>query len=318
MLFIALGIFSFLNWQAIYDTIKAAAYKPSVEVAAIERNVVFTSAGTRIFHATQPRVVDAGEFNNSCPRQEAASAIVGCYTPNDEVFIYNVTNEKLNGIEDVTAVHEFLHAVWRRMGSAEQQKIGAELQAVYQEKADAKLKERMAYYERTEKGQEINELHSILGTEMADLSPELEAHYARYFSREKVVQLYDSYQHQYELLETKAKDLQGEMKQLADSITSRTNTYNTEVANMETVIATFNSRARNQGFSSQAQFDAERGQLIRRINALDASRDSINQSIEHYNELRTEYQRIASEIQALNNSLDSFKALERPSGVQQI
>jgi hypothetical protein len=50
------------------------------------------------------------------------------------------------------------------------------------------LKEKLAYYDKTEPGMRDNELHSILGTEYANLSPELEKYYSQYFvDRKRVV-----------------------------------------------------------------------------------------------------------------------------------
>ncbi len=47
---------------------------------------------------------------------------------------------------------------------------------------DERFNQTLEDYKKTEPGQIANELHSILGTEIADLSPELEQHYSKYFN----------------------------------------------------------------------------------------------------------------------------------------
>src|SRR5690606_10396580 len=147
--------------------------------------------------------------------QEKASPILGCYTSADRVFIYDITNEQLDGIEEVTAAHEMLHAVWNRMSSSERASIEKELRSAYEKLGDGTVKERMDYYVRTEPTEIANELHSILGTEVANLSDSLEAYYAQFFNRERVLALHDNYNSLYVSLQDRADVLYMNMESLA-------------------------------------------------------------------------------------------------------
>lgn len=301
--------------QEIQDTIEGFSYTPTQEMAQIGSDLQLTPAAVRIFHATNPTIADAELFNASCQRKEVSSPIVGCYTSHDAIFIYDVSNEKLRGIKQVTAAHELLHAVWARMSAGERERMGALLQEVYSNRADEDLKRRMAYYERAQKGHEVNELHSILGTELGDLGDELEAHYAAYFDRPSVLKLYSGYHEQYKTLEARTQTLQKELDGLAQSITARSDAYERSVNDIEASVGAFNGRARSGDFSSQTQFTRERAQLVARVTALETERTAINADIERYNELYAEYRGTLGELRTLNSSVDSFKTLRPPSSV---
>ncbi len=295
------------------------AYTPSASVKAIEERVVLTPSAVRIFHATAPVVASPEAFNEACPRQELSSPIVGCYTPQDAIYIFDVHNEDLDGIKDVTAVHELLHAVWQRMGSGERERIGGLLEDVHARyMADESLERRMEYYARTQEGQELNELHSILGTEFAELGDELEVHYAKYFDRKKVLALYDSYQEHYDSLRAKVERLQGELEELSSSVGAQNQAYERDARDLDADIRAFNARAQNGSFTGQSQFSAERRILESRVSTLESRRSAINDAIVQYNELYREYKQVAEEIQVLNNSIDSFKVLEESSSLQNL
>lgn len=304
-----------MNRQYAQDQYSVWTFEPSADVVAISDNSGFTEKGKFIFYATKPSVEDQAGFNEECPRQEAGSPILGCYTTDDRIYIYDLTNEKLKGMEEVTAVHEMLHAVWTRSSQADKQKLDTELRAAYNSLNDEDLKTRMSYYERTEPGEFINELHSILGTEEPNLGPWLEAYYEKYFDRATVLKLHQQYSTVYKELHGRADTLYASMESLAATIEARSTAYDAEAAQLSADIASFNERANSGSFSSQSQFNAERAALVRRTSALDAERDAINAYIVTYNGYYAEYQTIAKQIEVLNDSIDSFKQIDQGPSV---
>ena len=67
----------------------------------------------------------------------------------------------------------------------------------------------MEYYDRAQPGTRANELHSILGTEFADLGDELEEYYRRYFTdRSEVVKLHAQYQEKFESRENESAEVE--------------------------------------------------------------------------------------------------------------
>lgn len=220
--------FIVVNRQYVADAISVWHYTPSTEIAQITERTSFTDSGRFYFYASAPSVERAEAFNDICTRQESGSAILGCYTAG-RIVIYDVTNTQLDGIEEVTAAHETLHAVWDRLDDNERSRIGTLLEAEFTRIKNTELEERMAYYERTEPGQRANELHSIIGTEFATLSPELEAHYAMYFKdRSAVVALHASYQSVFDTLSAQSDTLEQEIAVLKSALDIAIAAYNAD------------------------------------------------------------------------------------------
>lgn len=313
--FVALAGWVFLNRQFVLDQASIWSYTPSADVEAIENRVGFTDKGKFVFYATQPAVEKQSDFNKECPRQETASPILGCYTNNDRIYIYDLTNQQLDGMEEVTAAHEMLHAAWYRTNSAEREKLTAELRDAYAKIDNSELKDRMNYYERTEPGEFVNELHSILGTEVSSLGEPLESYYSQFFNRASVLKLHQQYSGVYTQLYTRADELYAKMQSLSTTIQSRSSAYDTAVAQLSADINSFNDRANNGSFRSQSQFNAERNELVRRTNTLDTERSAINTDIDTYNTYYNEYQTISRQIEVLNDSVDSFKQIDQAPSV---
>jgi hypothetical protein len=310
VLIVGFAAWLFLNRQMVMDQLAVWSYQPTAAIKELDDKVEFTDKGLFTFYATKPEVTNASEFNGKCPRQETGSPILGCYTSDDHIYVFNVDNPQLDGMKEVTAAHEMLHAVWQRMSPAEQTRVGALVTAAYEKNATPELKQRMAYYQRNEPGAFTNELHSILGTEVANLGPDLDNYYSQYFkNRQVILDLHAKYDAVYTSLYSRADQLYTGMQTLSNSIEARSKTYDSDVAQLTADIDSFNSRANNGGFSSQSQFNSERAALVKRSTQLESERSSINNDITSYNKMYAEYQTIASQIEVLNDSIDSFKAL---------
>lgn len=314
-LFVIAAIWLFFNRQHVLDQFAVWNYQPSSEIQAITERVNFTDKGEFIFYATKPEVEPQETFNQVCPRQEAGSPILGCYTTEDRIFIYDLTNDQLDGMEEVTAAHEMLHAIWYRTSKRDQDRLAVELRSAYNKLDNPSLKTRMEYYERTEPGEFINEIHSILGTEIVTLSDALEEYYAQFFDRTAVLALHQQYSKVYTALNTRAEELFAKMETLSATIQARSEAYDVAATRLGADIASFNRRAQNNAFASQGQFYAERAALIQRSNALDADRVTINASISTHNTYYKEYQEIATQIEVLNDSIDSYKQLDQGPSV---
>ncbi len=314
-LIVICAVWIFANRHYVADALTVWSYQPSTAVAAIENRATMTDQGGFFFYATRPSVLEAAEFNQNCPRQEVGNPILGCYTGEDRIYIYDVTDTNLDGIKEVTAVHEMLHAAWRRTDAAEQSRIGDLLQRAYASLDDAKLKTRMDYYQRTEPGQFVNELHSILGTEVTNLGSELEAYYTRYFDRAQVLALHQGYNGFYNTLTDQANALYKKMTVLGAKISGQSASYEQDARQLSKDIATFNKRASSGQFSSQAAFNNERAILVQRTNTLDAMRDAVNLDIEKYNDYYNQYQKLTGQLQLLNQSMDSYNTLKAAPSV---
>jgi len=292
--------------QYIYDQIIVWQFQPSAEVASLTSRINLSDNGKFVFFASQPELNTSDEFNQACSRVEATTSILGCYS-GSRIYIYNVSDTKLDGIREVTAAHEMLHAVYQRMGDGEKTAVDVLLEAEYAKLSGNQLfSDLMDYYARAEPSERTNELHSVIGTVISNISPELEAHYAKYFSsRQTVVNFYDKYNGVFQDLTDRAKVLVGQLQVLSTSIPDESTQYNADVLVLNADINTFNTRASNGDFDSNSQFYAERTILIKRVNLLNQTRATIDSDIDNYNSLLDEYNSIASESKQLYNSMDS-------------
>lgn len=302
------AIWIVLNQQYIVDRISVLQYSPSAEIVELTNTVDYTDEGRFYFYAAQPIIDGTTLFNKMCERQEKESAILGCYV-NNLIYIFDVKNEKLAGVETVTAAHEMLHVAYRRLPASEKERVDELLAQEHAKLNSPDLKGRMEYYERTEPGEKFNELHSIIATEFSDISPELEKYYGRFFNdRQKIVALHDSYNSQFKELSNKQQSLSKELDTLAAEIKQLSEQYNVSVDELNGNISRFNDRAASGYFVSEAEFNTSRGQLQEKSDQLAALRNEVDGKVAQYEAKRVEYNTIVGETNKLQESLDSSLA----------
>lgn len=295
--------------QRILDQIAFWSYKPTPAIASLADRAGLNDNGKFYFYASQPVVYNtqtASDFNRVCDKVESTTAILGCYN-GSRIFIYDVKDKKLDGINEVTAAHETLHAIYARLQDREKDKIDKLIEAEYKKIAgDKYYSDLVDYYAAAEPGQRNNELHSIIGTEVANISPDLEKYYDRYFSnRQDVVDLDIKYSNVFKNLKTKADKLSLQLDSLSVSISDRTKQYNADATALNKDIALFNTKAANGDFSTQAQFDSERATLVGRVSALEKTRLSIKADVSRYETILNEYNSIATQSKKLYDTINS-------------
>src|SRR5687768_12738208 len=219
ILFAALAGLLWFNRQAVVDHLTVWQYQPGEEVATLASRASMNSNGTFVFYTGRPTIENAQSFNQKCTRKEANSAVLGCYD-GQNIFIYNVKDSRLDGIREVTAAHEMLHAAYARLRDPERAHVNSLLAKEYEKLKDRpEFAERMAFYERTEPGERDNELHSIIATEVSSIGAELEGYYVRYFSdRTQVVTLYEKYAAVFSGLQKRGESIAAQLKRLASTI----------------------------------------------------------------------------------------------------
>lgn len=159
------------------------------DIADLAATTTMTEQARRLFLAAQPAIEDPATFAGHCgavvpaggagePRTHTA----GCYAAG-RIHLLAPDRAEARELLYVVAAHELLHAVYGTLGPAERARIDAELEAA--RPGNVRLEERLKPYAGLPTL--TNEIHSILGSEFADLSPALEAHYARYFTDRSVV-----------------------------------------------------------------------------------------------------------------------------------
>ncbi|WP_419818656.1 hypothetical protein [Glaciibacter flavus] len=157
-----------------------------------------TSTGQRLFLGADPSIEPASTFDKACADADSGTGAesgghsggegaqtLGCFVPSSGIIhIRDLSALGPSGanLETVTAAHEMLHVAWERTGRAERERLTALLEAEAVKRADdPSFTGMLAPYGDISAPARDDELHSLVGTETAGLSPELEEHYARYF-----------------------------------------------------------------------------------------------------------------------------------------
>jgi hypothetical protein len=296
------------NRQYLVDQWTVWTFTASPVITGYAQRSTMTDHGDFLFLASQPNVASAEKFNSVCKNLEEGSGVLGCYTSGDKrITLFDVTDPRLDGIEEVVASHEMLHAAWDRMGSDERARISALLEVEAAKLADdPEFSARMAVYARTEPGERLNELHSIIGTEVADVGPELEAYYAQYFSdRAAVVALHETSNAVFVNLEKASASLVAEIDSLRADIEADYASYNSGYDKLNADIEAFNQRADQPGaFATQEEFDSQRAALIARQNTLDALLVSIKARNITYNAKVAQLGELNAQAASLNTAIN--------------
>jgi len=302
---IAAGIFFYR--QTIVDQVNVWAFRPSDTVKALATRASLSEQGSYYYFASRPELLARDAFNESCgsAAQGEKTAVLGCYTM-QRIYLFDIQDSQLDGIKEVTAAHEMLHAAYERLSASERERIDDLLETESQKITDPTFVDLLKEYEKTEPGERYNELHSLIGTQIASISPELEAYYKTYFKdRSQVVVLYKKYESVFAGLKAKQEALATELDRLSEQISDEVTQYNAEIAQLNRDVEAFNQRAENGSIGTQAAFNAERSRLVARQNALAATRDGLNVTISTFNTKREQLAAINSQADALNRSINS-------------
>lgn len=308
--------FAWMHQRDIRDTLLVWQYAPSDEIASIAERATMTDEAKRYFYASRPELLAAEEFEASCGNDDHGTAVLGCYTQ-ERIYLYAVDNAELDGVEEVTAAHEMLHAAWIRLSDEERTALEATLDSAYNSVKTDELEGRMAYYEERDGESRYNELHSILATEFSTIGNELEEYYAQYFDdRSAVVDLYEGYSGVISDLNAEATSLRAQLAALKSAIDAEIQEYELAVAQLNQDIEA-HAASRNQvDRTSQADVDAYNAagdELTQRSEALQVQRSEIAEATEQYNSLAEQYNAVAVHRNELVESLDSSSATEAPS-----
>lgn len=305
---ITLGLFGAVLWQrqAIADWLRLRGYTPPAEVAQLASETTMSEEARRLFYINHPSIQSKTDFNQSCPDNGGEHTIVlGCYHGGDlGIFLYNVTEPQLSGVKQVTAAHEMLHAAYERLSGKEKQHIDGLLEEFYNNNlSDERIRGVIEAYKKTEPNELINEMHSIFGTELGTLTPELEDYYKQYFfDRGQVVRYAAQYQKQFTdrknqiaAYDTELTNLKSQIDINQKQLDSVANSIAADRARLDSLLASRQYGEYNAavpGFNQQVQ---AYNNLVRSTKSL----------IERYNAIVDQRNSILIEEQSLQKALDS-------------
>jgi hypothetical protein len=298
-------VWVYLNAQALSDWWQLRGYKPSTTVATFASQDTMTSYARHIFYVNHPAIESSvPQFRSDCQVAEQA-IVLGCYRSNqDGIFIYSVTDQRLNGVEQVTAAHEMLHGAYDRLSSKDKNYIDNLLQTFYQNGLhDQRVMDEINQYKQTEPNDMVNEMHSVFGTEVANLPAPLEAYYTRYFiNRQAVINFASTYQDEFTSREDQIQVYAAQLSKLKSQISSeesslqvQLNTINADRARLDSERSSGNINQYNAGVAS---FNSE-------VTAYNGGVDKLKSDIATYNQIVSEYNALANELASLEQSLDT-------------
>lgn len=287
--------------QALYDWWRLKDYQPSQEIADLAQQTTLSDSGKRLFYIQHPVLADKQTFNQYC-RENEQTIVLGCYINRQGIFLYDVTDERLIGVEQVTAAHELLHAAYDRLSSSERQNIDAMLQQTYSQLTDDRIKKTIATYE-ARKANISNELHSIIGTEVDILPDDLEEYYSKYFTnRERIVEYSKKYEAVFTQQKNKINHYDTELTELKRDIEERQNDLSmqsqaikNEREQLNKLLSSKQTEAYNSGVSA----------FNEKVQEYNAEVQKVRSMINRYNNLVKERNDIAFEERELLKSLDS-------------
>jgi uncharacterized protein YukE len=293
------------NPYSLTDWIKLRGYTPSPAIAAIAEQTTMTDKARHLFYINHPELSDKTSFRANCPQNDEQTIVIGCYASGQRgIFVLNVDDSRLAGVEEVTSAHEMLHAAYERLGKSERKRIDKLLQQYADTSlTNERIKDALEGYKKTEPGQQLNEMHSMFGTEIGTLPTELDEYYSRYFSdRAKVVAAADDYQEAFTSRQNAIKQYDEQLTKLNDSIKSNTTELNDRSA------ALVQSRKRLDNYRQNGDIDAYNNgveSFNASVNAYNTLLDTTREQIRSYNSVVEERNAIAAQTVELQKAIDS-------------
>lgn len=299
---IAVVIIGIRFTQDLEDWSRLVYYQPSPIVARLATATTMTDAARRLFYVNQPTIESQKLSLNLCKSSEH-TIILGCYVPSKGIFLQEVTDPRLQGVMEVTAAHEMLHVVYQRMSIFEQSQINKQLQSALSRLQNPRILKLVETYRSQDTRAVDNELHSILGTEVLNLSPELEAHYRKYFTdRSVTVLLSEKYERVFTALRKKAKVLNAQLGERKSALEQLAAQVKQEAASVDAERSSLQSSISS---SPQGDYNSRVSGFNDRVNSYNRLISRLREQTETYNQMVTEHNSIALEEKSLVESLEN-------------
>lgn len=294
---LGLSVFAWVKKQEIYDWARLRNYQPPDEIAQLAFDTTMNNSARRLFYVYHPELNDREAFNQNCSGFGEETIVLGCFVSPIGIYLYDIDDPRLHGVEQVTAAHEMLHAAYERLSAKEQTEVDALIEEAYKSLNDERIKRTIENYRLRDSSVVPNELHSILATEVRNLPPELEDYYKRYFTnRLAIVEFSEKYESELTKRRSKASALELQITSLRNQIEQQEKALSDERDSL---------RRDRDSVDSQEEAVAYNA----RVNVYNSKIRALNASIERHNALIAEYKSVSVETQELYKALDSRPTL---------
>ncbi|MFM2429682.1 MAG: hypothetical protein RLZZ511_895 [Cyanobacteriota bacterium] len=302
---LALG-FATQGWWI--DALSDRLFAPrSPEIARLAQLSYMTPSAERLFYRQLPSIESKQVFLERCQVPDQA-IMLGCYHKG-KIIIQDVTDPRLKGTMEVTAAHEMLHAAYARLSHKEIQDLAPRLTRASNRVKDQRLKSVLNDYKAKDTKLYHNELHSHLGTELADFGdPELETYYQRYFTdRRQVTALAKRSSAVLTQLDQQADQLKPQIEQLEAELTDleqRIKQAETELAASHRELDQLDGELQSAKIAAENAIQQGATDAYNRINQFEQQKINYNQQVSQHND-RAEIQR--NRITHFNEKLTDYK-----------
>jgi hypothetical protein len=246
-LLLALGVYVQNNHYQITDWWYLRNYTPPPQVASLASEASMTATGQRLFYRANPQIVTTrSEMISYCAMKNNTVIELGCYLSSDHIYLMQINESQLKDEMINTAAYEMLHSAYQRLSDTQRKQVDAQLEQIAANITDPDITQQIQLYAQTEPGERDDELFSVIGTEYPNITPDLAAEYAEYFSnRPQLVAYYQQFNQVLDGLHAEINQLNAQiistkayMKDyLAAGQISR---YNSLVPSVNATISTYN------------------------------------------------------------------------------
>lgn len=302
LVLLAGALLVFNQQQAVYDWIKLRGYTPPSAIVNLADATTMNNQARHMFYVNRPQLQNKEEFNSSCSDNEQ-SIVLGCYIQNKGIYLYNVNDQRLAGVEEVTAAHEMLHVAYDRLSKTERDHINQLINAEAMKITNQRILKTIESYKKRDQNAINTELHSIIGTEVLTISSELESYYKKYFNdRSKVVELSEKYENAFTNLEDLSNSYLATMKNLKAEIEKSNQGLSNEADDLAAEYKTI--EAERNGADAQS-FNNRVYVYNSKVNAYNVKVNGVTTKIDEYNRILAEYNKTISKEGDLYNAIDS-------------
>ncbi len=299
---VTLLVVAYMQRYAIFDWSRLRNYQPPTNVVTLSDQTTMTPYGRKLFYVNHPQLDDKTAFNQSCTISEQ-TIVLGCYIGAKGIYLFNVDDRRLDGVHQVTAAHEMLHAAYDRLSTPERKHIDELTGQVMATITDQRIKDTVAAYQQRDPGVVPNELHSILGTEVKTLPAELEAYYQRYFTdRQVIVKYSEQYEAAFSDRKLKVEAYDQQLQGIRAQIDSLETSLGTQEKDLEAEKDHLDQLAAQ---NRVAEYNAAVPDFNAAVRSYNADVAKVRSLIDDFNKIVAARNAIASEETELSRAIDS-------------
>lgn len=291
--------------DAIADWWKLRDYTPPANIVRLADDATMTDLGKHLFYVNHPVLEDKKAFNDHCSDHSEETAVLGCFHGDRQgIYLYAVTDNRLEGVRQVTAAHEMLHQAYERLAGNERERIGKLLQDFYDNGLkEEDVKAKIDSYKKDNNADLTNEMHSIFGSEVRDLPAELESYYKQYFTnRLKVVAFGEAYQSEFTRRVELVEQYDAQLADLKAKINTNRSDLSAKLAYLDSKEKEVNQDLSNQ---DQAKYQADVRAYNQMVEAYNTQLAQTRRLISSYNDIVEKRNDLAIQEKQLQEAIDS-------------